>query len=117
MKKLFSIIILSFLFSSCASTPDDYMNMNPRNLCIAWYERLGENIHAKPMGIAIDKRGIDCNPYMEAMQAAKKSRDEFYDGLKDNLDNLSSSPSTSTKQKTMNCTTRKVGSYVRTYCY
>jgi hypothetical protein len=117
MKKLFGIIFTSFLLVSCASTPDDYMNMNARNLCIGWYERLGGNIHAKPMGIAIDKRGIDCNQYMDAMQAAKKSRDEFYDGLKDNLDHLGSGSKTKVKQKPVNCTTRKVGGYVRTYCY
>ena len=91
MKKLFGIIFTSFLLVSCASTPDDYMNMNARNLCIGWYERLGGNIHAKPMGIAIDKRGIDCNQYMDAMQAAKRSRDEFYDSLQDSLKTSSDS--------------------------
>ena len=104
MKKVIGIIVFGFLLNGCASTPEDYMNISPRNLCIAWYERIGGNIHAAPMGKAIDMRGIDCNPYMDSMKAAKKSRDEYYQGLKDNLDHLGSS---STGQTV--CTTQRIG--------
>jgi hypothetical protein len=97
MKKSVGILLLCLIFNGCASSPDDYMSMTPRSLCIAWYERLGGNIHAEPMGIAIDRRGIDCNPYMDAMKEAKRSRDAFYDGLKENL------KTTPTKQ--IRCTT------------
>ena len=97
MKKSIGILFLCLIFNGCASSPDDYMSMTPRSLCIAWYERLGGNIHAEPMGIAIDRRGIDCNPYMDAMKEAKRSRDAFYDGLKKNLE------TTPTKQ--IRCTT------------
>jgi len=114
MKKISFLFLLIFL-SSCATTADDYMSMSPRELCIGWWERLGGNIHAKPMGEAIDRRGINCDQYMEAMIEAKRSRDAFYDGLKENL--KTSERKTTNTNKPANCTTRKVGGYIRTFCY
>ena len=119
--KVTMFIILLFGLNACgaswSSTYLDYMDTSPRNLCIGWFERIGGNVHAAPMGEALDRRQIDCEPYREAMVAAKIARDDYYDGLKENLDNLGSSSSGTTQRKQVNCRTRKVGNYVRTFCF
>ena len=53
---------------------------------------------------AIEKRSIDCQPYEKEGLLAGKRRNEYYQGLKDNLDHLGSS---STGQTV--CTTQRIG--------
>ena len=106
MNKVILILVMGLL-TSCASHQDrlsEYMSLSERALCISYYEILvsGKNHPAKLE--AIEKRSIDCQPYEKEGLLAGKRRNEYYQGLKDNLDHLGSS---STGQTV--CTTQRIG--------
>jgi len=122
MKKILGIITLSLLLVGCSNPlnrdPNKYANTPESQLCINYYSALmRHNIHAKPMRIMIEQRGIDCSRYKEEGMMAGQAAIEYRDRLKKNLEHLGSgSTNTNTKTPT-NCTTRKVGNYYRTFCY
>ena len=106
-------MIVTLILTSCASHQEklsEYMNLSERALCISYYEILisGRNHPAKLE--AIEKRNIDCQPYKEEGLLKGQARNEYYDDLKENLDNLESD------KKTIRCTSQKIGNVVTTTC-
>lgn len=126
MKKILGIFLLGLFLNGCGIggaylTPDKerYRNTAVSTLCINYYEDLVVgNIHATAKREMIEERGLDCTPYKEEGILAGDAKNAYYEKLKGNLEHLgSSSASTSVRNKPVNCTTRKVGGYVRTFCY
>lgn len=66
----------------------------------------------------IEERGIDCSPYKEEGIMKGEASNAYYEKLKGNLEHLGSNTTSNTlKTRPINCTSRKVGNYVRTFCY
>ena len=124
MKKLLGIIVLGLMLSGCfgaSFTPDAnrYVNTSESKLCIGYYESLiTGNIHASAKREMIEQRGIDCTPYKEEGIIAGEATNAYYEKLKGNLEHLgNNSVSQSLRSRPMNCNTRTVGGYERTFCF
>ena len=128
MKKLLGILVLGLLWQGCGDgifgatfTTDKnrYIDTPVSTLCIGYYEALiTGNIHATPRREMIEERGIDCRPYKEEGIMAGEATNAYYESLKGNLEHLgSNSTSESLRKRTINCRTRTVGGYVRTFCF
>ena len=128
MKKLLGIVVLGLflqgrgegIFGATFSTDKNrYVDTPISTLCIGYYKALiMGNIHATPRREMIEERGIDCRPYKEEGIMACEAGNAYYESLKGNLEHLgSNSTSRSLKKRTINCRTRTVGGYTRTFCY
>ena len=122
MKKLFLVVLfLPLLTQGCGTfntDPNQYASTPESTLCINYYRDLmRHNIHAKPKRIMIEQRGIDCGPYKEQGIIAGEAALAYTQKLKDNLNHLGSSSGSSIRNRPVNCNTRKVGGYLRTFCY
>jgi hypothetical protein len=124
-KKLLGIITLGLLLQGCGiggayftTDKNRYIDTPVSTLCIGYYEALVTgNIHSTPRREMIEERGIDCGPYKEEGLMAGEATNAYYENLKENLDHLGSGRADSVRSRPVNCTTRKVGGYVRTFCY
>jgi len=128
MKKLLGIIILGLFLQGCGEgimgatfTTDKnrYVDTPESTLCIGYYKALiTANIHATPQREMIEERGIDCAPYKEEGIIAGEAANAYYESLKGNLEHLgNNSVSESLRSRTVNCRTRTVGGYERTFCF
>ena len=127
MKKLSMIVVLGLFLQGCGEgifgatfTTDKnrYIDTPVSTLCIGYYEALVTgNIHSTPRREMIEERGIDCGPYKEEGLMAGEATNAYYENLKKNLDHLGSSRADTVRSRSVNCRTRKVGGYVRTFCY
>ena len=128
MKKFLGIIVLGLFLQGCGNgimggtfTTDKnrYVNTAESTLCIDYYEALiTGNIHATPRREMIEERGIDCGPYKEEGIMAGEATNAHYESLKGNLEHLgNNSTSESLRSRPMNCNTRTVGGYERTFCF
>jgi hypothetical protein len=67
MKKIFFIILLPFLLSSCASVDErlsDYRSMNERELCMSYLLASTGNVWQEERLQVIDEKSYDCNKYI-----------------------------------------------------
>ena len=126
MKKLLGIVVLGLFLQGCGGagisfTTDKnrYVNTPESTLCIDYYEALiTGNIHSTPRREMIEERGIDCSPYKEEGIIKGEATNAYYEKLKGNLEHLgSNTTSNNLKTRPINCSTRKVGGYNRTFCY
>ena len=126
MKKLLSIFILGLFLQGCGvggayftTDKERYRDWPTSQLCIAYYASLVKSgIHTSTQRQMIEERGLDCSPYKEEGIMKGEADLASTERMKKNLDHLgSSSNSNSVKSKPVNCTTRKVGGYVPTFCY
>jgi hypothetical protein len=126
MKKLLGILVLGLFLQGCGiggayftTDKNRYIDTPVSTLCIGYYESLiTGNIHATPKREMIEERGIDCRPYKEEGVMKGEATNAYYESLKGNLEHLgSNSASESLKRRTINCRTRTVGGYTRTFCY
>ena len=85
MQKTLKAFVLLLLFSSCATTPDDFMHKSEYSLCVDYLSMAG-NIHQENRLEAIKRLGYNCSPYVEQAKAKKKADDEFYESLKGLMD-------------------------------
>ena len=124
-KKLLGIITLGLLLQGCGiggayftTDKNRYIDTPVSTLCIGYYEALVTgNIHSTPRREMIEERGIDCGPYKEEGIMAGEAGNAYYESLKENLDHLGSSRADTVRSRTINCRTRTVGGYTRTFCY
>ena len=126
MKKLLGIVVLSLFLQGCGGAgisfitdKNRYVNTPESTLCIDYYEALiTGNIHSTPRREMIEERGIDCSPYKEEGIIKGEATNAYYEKLKGNLEHLgSNTTSNNLKTRPINCSTRKVGGYIRTFCY
>ena len=126
MKKLLGIVVLSLLLNGCGiggayftTDKERYRDTPESTLCINYYEALiTANIHSTPRREMIEERGIDCSPYKEEGIMKGEATNAYYEKLKGNLEHLgNNTTSNNLKTRPINCSTRKVGGYIRTFCY
>jgi len=126
MKKFLSLLIVGLLLNGCGiggayftTDKERYRDTPVSTLCIGYYESLiTANIHASAKREMIEERGIDCSPYKEEGIMKGEATNAYYEKLKGNLEHLGSNTTSNTlKTRPINCTSRKVGNYVRTFCY
>ena len=126
MKKILGIVVLGLFLNGCGiggayftSDKERYRDRSESSLCIGYYESLiTGNIHASAQREMIEERSIDCGPYKEEGIMKGEATNAYYEKLKGNLDHLgNNSISESLRNRTINCSTRTVGGYVRTFCY
>ena len=126
MKKILGIVVLGLFLNGCGiggayftSDKERYRDRSESSLCIGYYEALiTGNIHASAQREMIEERSIDCEPYKEEGIMKGEATNAYYEKLKGNLDHLgNNSISESLRNRTINCSTRTVGGYVRTFCY
>ena len=126
MKKLLGIVVLGLLLSGCGiggayftTDKERYRDTAESTLCINYYEALiTGNIHSTPRREMIEERGIDCSPYKEEGIIKGEATNAYYEKLKGNLEHLgNNTTSNNLKTRPINCSSRKVGGYIRTFCY
>ena len=104
----------------------NYMKMPEKILCIRYINNYGIFKKAKQAAReeALRKRGINCNPYMDAAYYHKEERKQaFGEAFRDLNKDLgdvareSAERRTRNRNRNLNCTSRKIGSSISTSCY
>lgn len=94
--KHFFLLILGVLLTSCMTAEEariKYDNQSEMQLCVDYMSLPDINIWQSDRAAAIQRRGIDCSPYIE-MARLKSQRDDAFQQTLQDLSTLNSNQNT-----------------------